>query len=93
MFLVVSGIPNLFKNLLASLPKIPRVSRNDPGHDLKSALFLDVPSSIFLGRGDLELGGPLAQSCGAKVKTFNAEISFEIILEIWKWVILGIFII
>ena len=46
------------------------------------ALFLDVPSSIFLGRGDLELGGPLAQSCGAKVKTFNAEISFEIILEI-----------
>ena len=46
------------------------------------ALFLDVPSSIFLGRGDLELGGPLAQSYGAKVKTFNAEISFEIILEI-----------
>ena len=46
------------------------------------ALFFDVPSSIFLGRGDLELGGPLAQSCGAKVKTFNAEISFEIILEI-----------
>ena len=46
------------------------------------ALFLDVPSSIFLGRGDLELGGLLAQSCGAKVKTFNAEISFEIILEI-----------
>ena len=46
------------------------------------ALFLDVPGSNFLGRGDLELGGPLAQSCGAKVKTFNAEISFEIILEI-----------
>ena len=45
-------------------------------------LFLDVPSSIFWGRGDLELGGPLAQSYGAKVKTFNAEISFEIILEI-----------
>ena len=46
------------------------------------ALFLDVPSSNFLGRGDLELRGPLAQSYGAKVKTFNAEISFEIILEI-----------
>ena len=39
MFLVVSGIPNLFKNLLASLPKILGVSRNDPGHDLKSQLF------------------------------------------------------
>ena len=46
------------------------------------ALFLDVPSSIFWGKGDLELGGPLAQSYGAKVKTFCAEISFEIILEI-----------
>ena len=46
------------------------------------ALFLDVPSSNFLGRGDLELRGPLAQSCDAKVKTFCAEISFEIILEI-----------
>ncbi len=46
------------------------------------ALFLSVPSSIFLGRGDLELRGPLVQSCGAKVKTFCAEISFEIILEI-----------
>ena len=34
-----SGIPNLFKNLLASLPKILGVSRNDPGHDLKSQLF------------------------------------------------------
>ena len=45
------------------------------------ALFLDVPSSNFLGRGDLELRGPLAQSYGAKAKTFNAEISFEIILE------------
>ena len=46
------------------------------------ALFLDVPGSNFLGRGDLELRGPLAQSYGAKVKTFCAEISFEIILEI-----------
>ena len=45
-------------------------------------LFLDVPGSNFLGRGDLELRGPLAQSYGAKVKTFCAEISFEIILKI-----------
>ena len=53
-----------------------------PSFSWGEALFLDVPSSNFLGRGDLELRGPLAQSCGAKVKTFCAEISFEIILEI-----------
>ena len=39
MFLVVFGIPNLFKNLLAGLPKMLEVFQNDPGHDLKSQLF------------------------------------------------------
>ena len=37
------------------------------------ALFLNVPHPYFLGRGDLWLRDPLAQSYGAKVKTFYAE--------------------
>ena len=44
-----------------------------------SSMFLVI---IFGGRGDFRLGDPLAQSHGAEVKTFYAEISFGFIFEI-----------